>query len=64
MPEICLDQAPPIDGRPITQVEVGGTLLDVEASLAICYALVEDMPLLSLQDVLLPGETSGNYFQY
>ena len=29
----CLDQARPIDGRPITQVEVDGTLLDVEASL-------------------------------
>ena len=31
----CLDQAHPIDGRPITQVVVDGTLLDVEAS--ICY---------------------------
>ena len=31
----CLDQARPIDGRPITQVEVDGTLLDVEAS--FCY---------------------------
>ena len=30
-----LDQARPIDGRPITQVEVDGTLLDVEAS--YCY---------------------------
>ena len=26
--------------------------------------LVENVPLLSLQDVLLPGESSGNYFQY
>ena len=32
---ICLDQARPIDGRPIIQVEVDGTLLDVEAS--FCY---------------------------
>ena len=31
----CLDQARPIDGRPITQVEVDGTLLDVEAN--FCY---------------------------
>ena len=31
----CLDQARPIDGRPITQVEVDGTLLDVDAS--FCY---------------------------
>ena len=31
----CLDQARPIDGRPTTQVEVDGTLLDVEAS--FCY---------------------------
>ena len=31
----CLDQARPIDGRSITQVEVDGTLLDVEAS--FCY---------------------------
>ena len=31
----CLDQARPIDGRPITQVEVDGTLLNVEAS--FCY---------------------------
>ena len=31
----CLDQARPIDGRPITQVEVDGRLLDVEAS--FCY---------------------------
>ena len=31
----CLDQARPIDGRPITQVEVDGALLDVEAS--FCY---------------------------
>ena len=31
----CLDQARPIDGRPITQVEVDDTLLDVEAS--FCY---------------------------
>ena len=31
----CLDQARPIDGRPITQVEVGGTLLDMDAS--FCY---------------------------
>ena len=31
----CLDQARPIDGRPITQVEVDGTLLIVEAS--FCY---------------------------
>ena len=31
----CLDQARPIDGRPVTQVEVDGTLLDVEAS--FCY---------------------------
>ena len=31
----CLDQASPIDGRPVTQVEVDGTLLDVEAS--FCY---------------------------
>ena len=28
----CLDQARPIDGRPITLVEVDGALLDVEAS--------------------------------
>ena len=63
-----LDQARPIDGRPITQVEVDGTLFDVEASL--CY--LDDMlsagggyvPLLSLQDVLLPGESSENNFQY
>ena len=32
---ICLEQAGPIDGRPITQVDVYGTLLDVEAS--FCY---------------------------
>ena len=32
---ICLEQARPIDGRPITQVDVYGTLLDVEAS--FCY---------------------------
>ena len=31
----CLDQARPIDGRPVTQVDVDGTLLDVEAS--FCY---------------------------
>ena len=31
----CLDQARPIDGRPITKVEVDSTLLDVEAS--FCY---------------------------
>ena len=31
----CLDQARPIDSRPITQVEVDGMLLDVEAS--FCY---------------------------
>ena len=31
----CLDQARPIDGRPIAQVELDGTLLDVEAS--FCY---------------------------
>ena len=31
----CFDQACPIDGRPITHVEVDGTLLDVEAS--FCY---------------------------
>ena len=31
----CHDHARPIDGRPITQVEVDGTLLDVEAS--FCY---------------------------
>ena len=31
----CLDQACPIDGRHIIQVEVDGTLLDVEAS--FCY---------------------------
>ena len=31
----CLDQARPIDGRPITQVEVDGKLLDMEAS--FCY---------------------------
>ena len=31
----CLDQARPIDGRPITQVEADGRLLDVEAS--FCY---------------------------
>ena len=31
----CLDQAHPIDGRPVTQVDVDGTLLDVEAS--FCY---------------------------
>ena len=31
----CLDQARPIDGRPITLVEVDGTLFDVEAS--FCY---------------------------
>ena len=30
-----LDQARPIDGRPITQVEVEGMLLEVEAS--FCY---------------------------
>ena len=30
------------------------------AILATCYALVEDAPLLSLQDVLLSGESSGN----
>ena len=63
----CLDQARPIDGRPIIQVEVDDTLLDVNPAsviLATCYALVEDVPLLSLQDILLPGESSGNYFQY
>ena len=31
----CLDQAHPIDGRPITKVEVDGMLLDVLAS--FCY---------------------------
>ena len=31
----CLDQARPIDGRPITQVEEDGTLLEVKAS--FCY---------------------------
>ena len=31
----CLDQARPIDGRPITQIEVDNTLLDVKAS--FCY---------------------------
>ena len=31
----CLDQACPIDGSPITQVESDGTLLDLEAS--FCY---------------------------
>ena len=40
---ICLDQARPIDGRPITQVEDDGTLLHVEAS--FCY----------LGDMLSPG---------
>ena len=39
----CLDQVRPIDGRPITQVEVDGMLLDVEAS--FCY----------LGDMLSPG---------
>ena len=31
----CLDQACPIGGRPITQVEVDGMLLEVEGS--FCY---------------------------
>ena len=31
----CRDQARPIDGRPVSQVEVDGSLLDVEAS--FCY---------------------------
>ncbi|XP_053405146.1 uncharacterized protein LOC128558896 [Mercenaria mercenaria] len=31
----CCGQARPIDGRPVTQVDVDGTLLDVEAS--FCY---------------------------
>ena len=31
----CLDQVSHIDGRPIIQVEVDGTLLDVEAS--VCF---------------------------
>ena len=35
----CLDQARPIDGRPITPVEVDGTLLDVEA----CFCYLGDM---------------------
>ena len=34
------------------------------AIFGICYALVENVPLLSLQDVLLPGESSGYYFQH
>ena len=38
------DQARPIDGRPITQVEVDGTLLEVEAN--FCY----------LGDMLSAGE--------
>ena len=35
----CLDKARPIDGRPITPVEVDGTLLDVEA----CFCYLGDM---------------------
>ena len=35
----CLDQARPTDGRPITQVKVDGTLLDVEA----CFCYLGDM---------------------
>ena len=36
----CLDQARPIDGRPITQVEVDGMLLNMEASFCyLCYML-------------------------
>ena len=31
----CRGQTRPIDGRPVTQVDVDGTLLDVEAS--FCY---------------------------
>ena len=31
----CLEQTRPIDGRPITEVEVDGRLLDMEAS--FCY---------------------------
>ena len=63
----CLDQACPIDGRPITQEEVDGTLLDVEAS--ICY--LGDMlsagggcALAIATKCFTAGESSGNYFQY
>ena len=31
----CCDQARPIDNRPVTQVDVDGTLLDVESN--FCY---------------------------
>ncbi|KAH3857522.1 hypothetical protein DPMN_100131 [Dreissena polymorpha] len=33
----CLDQARPIDGRPVTQVVVDGSQLDVEAN--FCYLI-------------------------
>ena len=38
----CLDQARPIDGRPITLVEVDGALLDVEASFSYLGDMVRD----------------------
>ena len=54
-----------VDLSPKSKLTVRCSMLKpASALLATCYALVEVVPLLSLQDVLLPGESSGNYFQY
>ena len=62
------DKARHIDGRPVTQVEVDApvrclTWMSASAILVTIYVLVEDVSLLSLQDLLLHGDSRGNYLQ-
>jgi hypothetical protein len=63
----CCGKARPIDGRPVTEVDVDDTLLDVEAS--FCYlgdmlcVLERDALLQSQPDVVQLGESSRNSCQ-
>ena len=63
----CCDQARPIDNRPVTQVDVDGTLLDVEsnfATLETCCVPAEDASLPSSPDAVLPGESLKGFFLF
>ena len=60
----CRGVACPIDGRPVTHVDVDGTQLDVEATFwATCFRLVVVAITLLLLAVVRPGESSESCCQ-
>ena len=59
----------PIDNRPVTQVDVDGTLLDIESNFCylgdmLCAVPAEDASLPSSPDVVLPRESLKGFFLF